>query len=48
MDGVTSVTPFFIAATDEAPTMTEEAGINIFSIQSAMINYENKLKWRIT
>ena len=48
MDGVTWVTPFFIAVTDEAPTMTEEAGINIFSIQSAMIDCENKRKWRIT
>ena len=38
MDGVTSVTPFFIAATDETPSMTEEAGINIFSVQSAMID----------
>ena len=48
MDGVTWVTPFFIAVTDKALSMTEEAGINIFSVQSAMINYENKLKWRIT
>ena len=39
---------FYIGRTDEALSMTEEAGINIFSIQSAMIDCENKLKWRIT
>ena len=48
MDGVTWVMPFFIAVTDKALSMTEEAGINIFFVQFAMIDCENKLKWRIT